>query len=296
MATSVVGLGGGHGLPVVLEAARRYARGITAVVNVADDGGSSGRLRQVRGGPAPGDVRRCLAALAEDPAEVAAAMEHRFSGGELDGHALGNLILTGLAELHGDFGEGVARAGRLLRTVGAVLPATSAPVQLVAETDGGPLRGQVAISQHPGIRRVWVEPVVPAHPRARDAIAAAGQIVLAPGSLYTSVLPVAGHPDLVAALAQARGRVVMVCNLAPQAPETAGRDGHDLLAAVLDHGVRVDELVYDPEAPLPVDPDTVRGLGVEPVPARVASDAGGAHDPERLAAALAGRVPSGEPA
>ena len=130
---AVVALGGGHGLAVALRAAREYAGSITAVVSVADDGGSSGRLRRDLGVPPPGDIRRCLVALSSEDTVWTEAFEHRFSGGDLDGHALGNLILVGLAESLGSFSAALDEAGRLLRTVGQVLPATVEPVVLKAE-------------------------------------------------------------------------------------------------------------------------------------------------------------------
>jgi uncharacterized cofD-like protein len=284
----VVALGGGHGLAAALRAIRTYAVSITAVVSVADDGGSSGRLRRDMGGLAPGDLRRCLVALADDPT-WAAAFEHRFSGGELDGHALGNLVVVGLAETLGDFTAGLDAAGALLRASGRVLPATTEPVvlkALVAERETEiEIEGQVAVQNSRGIRRVELVPAdAAASPDAVAAIADADQIVLAPGSLYTSLLPVLSVPELRDAIAVARGHVVQVANLRPQLPETAGLDGTDHLRVVLDHGARVDTFLYATDGSLAVDEADVRELGAEPVGGAVAG--AGVHDPQRLAKLL----------
>jgi uncharacterized cofD-like protein len=280
-----------------LRAARRYAGSLTAVVTVADDGGSSGRLRRELGVLPPGDLRRCLVALAGDDTLWAPAFEHRFAGGELDGHALGNLVLVGLTQTLGSFTLALEEAGRLLGAVGTVLPATDQPVVLHATarepaSQGGArslrrVEGQVAVANTPGIRRVALEPADPAPPAAvLDALAAADQVLLAPGSLYTSVLPPLLVPATRAAIAAGRGRVVQVANLRPQVPETAGLDATDHLEAVLEHGIRVDSFVYEEHGELAADPRRVAGWGVEPVPAQVARDDGLAHDPVRLALSL----------
>jgi len=297
---AVVALGGGHGLAVVLRAARRYAGRITAVVSVADDGGSSGRLRRARQRDAdllaPGDLRKCLVALADgddpDHAVWARALEHRFESGELAGHALGNLMLVGLAEtMGGDFCAALDEAGRLVGAVGRVLPATTEPVVLKADVEGLDVEGQVAVSNSLGrIRRLDIVPGdVAACPDAVAAIRAADQVVLAPGSLYTSLMPVICISGLRSALRESPGRVVQVANLRAEIPETWDLDAVDQLAAVIDHGARVDQLLFeqvDPRA-LGADPQRVRALGVEPVGAHVAAASGLVHDPTELAKALA---------
>jgi uncharacterized cofD-like protein len=293
---SVVALGGGHGLATALRAIRRYAGSITAVVSVADDGGSSGRLRRDLGVPPPGDIRRCLVALAGDDsidgAVWSTAFEHRFREGELEGHALGNLVLVGLTESMGSFPDALDQAGRLLRTVGRVLPATVEPVVLKAELGTADVRretveGQVAVANSRGIRGVELVPAdVAATPAAIEAIQAADQVVYAPGSLYTSVLPVLCVAGLRDAVAATGARVVQVANLRPQVPETSGMDVADHLAAVLEHHARVDTLVYDTGAGLPVDAGRLAALGVEAVAAPVARPDGLAHDHARLAQAL----------
>jgi uncharacterized cofD-like protein len=284
---AVVALGGGHGLATALRAVRRYAGSITAVVSIADDGGSSGRLRRDLGVPPPGDIRRCLVALAGDETVWSAAFEHRFRDGELEGHALGNLVLVGLAETLGSFPDALDEAGRLLRAVGRVVPATVEPVVLKAELADREVEGQVAVANSHGIRRVELVPAdVVATPDAVAAIAAADQVVYAPGSLYTSVLPVLAVDGLRRALASTAAEVVQVANLRPQIPETAGMDAADHLAAVLAHGARVDRFLFDLGGGLHVDAGRVRGLGVEPVGAAVARADGLAHDPGQLAKAL----------
>jgi uncharacterized cofD-like protein len=294
---AVVALGGGHGLATALRAVRQYAGSITAVVSVADDGGSSGRLRRDLGVPPPGDIRRCLVALAGDDGVWSTAFEHRFRDGELQGHALGNLVLVGLTETLGSFPDALDEAGRLLRGVGRVLPATVESVVLKAEVAassvaGEMVQGQVAVANSLGIRRVELVPAdVAATPAAIEAIAAADQVVYAPGSLYTSVLPVLCVAGLRNAIAATPAQVVQVANLRPQVPETSGLDVADHLAAVLAHGARVDRLLYDDGAydrggGLVVDRDRLRALGVEVVEAPVARPDGLAHDHQQLARAL----------
>jgi len=289
---AVVALGGGHGLSVALDAIRRYAGSITAVVTVADDGGSSGRLRREYGIPAPGDLRKALVALAGNDM-WAQAFEHRYEGGELHGHALGNLIILGLAQELCDFTAALDEAGRLLEAAGRVLPATTDAVILRAEVEhasGGTrfIEGQVAIANTPDriVRVDLIPPDAVACSEAVSAIELADQVVLAPGSLYTSLLPVIAVPKLREAVLGARGRVVQVANLRPQLPETEGLDGTDHLRAVLDHGGRVDAFVYQGHGTLAVDGATVGNCGVEPVEADVAMPGGLAHDPVKLASAL----------
>ncbi len=297
---SVVALGGGHGLAAALQAIRRYAGKITAVVSVADDGGSSGRLRRALDVPAPGDLRRCLVALGDPDSLWCEAFEHRFGGGELDGHALGNLVIVGLAESLGSFAAALEEAGRLLGTVGRVLPATLDPVMLKADVAGPAeqefddvVEGQVAVMNASGrIRRVSLVPHdASAHPDAVAAIRKADQIVLAPGSLYTSVMPVVCVPEIAEALHQSRARIVQVSNLRQQHPETAGLDGTEHLHVTLEHGARIDTLIaHDGPAAagfLAFDDDRVRALGVELVHAPLARPDGLAHEPARLASVLA---------
>ncbi|HTD50703.1 MAG TPA: uridine diphosphate-N-acetylglucosamine-binding protein YvcK, partial [Acidimicrobiia bacterium] len=196
----IVALGGGHGLAVALQAVRRYAQSVTAVVSVADDGGSSGRLRRDLGVAAPGDLRKSLVALAADTGPWPAAFEHRFAGGELSGHALGNLLIVGLAASLGDLNRALDEAGRLLGAVGRVVPATVDAVTLEADIGDEAVIGQVAVESLAAgvvVNQVRVVPAdAAATPDALDAIADATQVVLAPGSLYTSVLAVLCVPEI----------------------------------------------------------------------------------------------------
>jgi uncharacterized cofD-like protein len=290
MRPKVVALGGGHGLSVALRAVREYADEITAVVSVADDGGSSGRLRRDLDVPAPGDLRRCLVALAgDDDAVWPRTFEHRFAWGELAGHALGNLMLVGLAESLGDLTLALDEAGRLLGAVGRVLPATLGPVSMTARVGAKRVTGQVAIAaagEHNRIRDVQLEPAdASASPDALRALADSDQIVIAPGSLYTSIVAVVCVPELRDAIRNAKGSVVQVANLETE-NETRGHDGTRHLAAVREHGGRVDIFLYDPDRGLHVAPDAVTALGARPVPAPISQADGLLHDPLQLAKAL----------
>lgn len=278
----VVALGGGHGLAVTLQAVRRYADDITAIVSVADDGGSSGRLREALGIPAPGDIRRCLVALGEPGSVWATAFEHRFEGGELGGHAVGNLVIAGLTAATGDFIAALDEAGRALGAVGRVLPATTTPVVLKAEAASGEVQGQVQVARTGRIATVGLVPPDPDPPQAAiDAIDGADQVVLGPGSLFTSVLAVVAVPGVRAALQRTRARKTYVCNLRPQVPETEGYDVAAHVEALTAHGVDVDVVLCDP-AHLPVG--LLRTACVE---RPLTGDGGSGHDPVLLAEALA---------
>jgi uncharacterized cofD-like protein len=287
---AVVALGGGHGLAIALRAARQYAGSITAIVSVADDGGSSGRLRRDFDVPAPGDLRKCLVALAGEGSPWAGVLEHRFHSGELDGHALGNLLLVGLIEALGDLPTALQEAGRLVDAVGRVLPATVDPVVIKADVDGEPVSGQVAVSEAGARGRIRGLHLVPrdvgACPAAVDAIAHADQILVGPGSLYTSLLAVLVVPEIRLALALAKGRIVQIANLRTESPETAGLDGTDHVLALLEHRIRIDTFLYDQAGPLAVNDAYLFEHGVMPVGADLAPSGSPLHDPARLAGAL----------
>jgi uncharacterized cofD-like protein len=284
----VVALGGGHGLSVALKAIRQYAGDITAVASVADDGGSSGRLRRDLDVPAPGDLRKCLVALSDADSTWARAFEHRFRSGELEDHALGNLIIVGLAESTGSLSAALDESARLLGAAGRVLPATTEPVAISANVGARNVVGQVAVAEageRDRIRDVQLMPAdAPADPDALKAINDADQIVWAPGSLYTSIVAVVCVPEIRDAVAKARAQVVQVANLVAE-NETVGLDGNDHLAAVREHDGRVDIFLFDGEHGLPVDAERVRELGAEPRAAALAT--GEEHDPAQLARALA---------
>lgn len=224
---SVVAIGGGHGLAAALEAVQLYAGKVTAVVSVADDGGSSGRLMQGMRIPAPGDIRRCLLALTPEPTLVSELFAHRFSSGDVVDHSLGNLMLAALTELYGDFGAAVDAAARMLRALGEVIPATTSPVGLRATIDGKVVDGQVNISHSRGhIQSLQLDPSDPQpNLRALEAIAGADQIIIGPGSLFTSLIAALLVPDLAKVVMASSARRLFVCNLVTQDGETWDLDG-----------------------------------------------------------------------
>jgi uncharacterized cofD-like protein len=243
---SVVAIGGGHGTAVTLKAARHYAGTLTGVVSVADDGGSSGRLRELLNVVALGDIRKCLVALAEEDSALAIAFERRFEEGELAGHALGNLILTGLIDATGDLVLGVREAAALLGARGDVLPATTEPVVLKAVSGHGTVAGQVAVKGTADIERVSLVPGdAQPPPLAVERIIGADQIVIGPGSLFTSVLAAVAVQGIAEAVASSAAQVVYVCNLHPEVPETEGYDVMAHVAALARHNVDVDVVLCD---------------------------------------------------
>jgi len=281
----VVAIGGGHGLAATLRAVRRYTGEVTAIVSVADDGGSSGRLRELLQIIPPGDLRKCLVALAEPGSALAAAFEYRFGEEELAGHALGNLILAGLIDGASDPVAALDEACRLLGVRGRVLPATTDPVVLKAESDAGQVDGQVAVMATDHIRTVSLVPADPKAPiEAMAALEAADQIILGPGSLFTSVLAAVAVPDVRLGIARSTARKIYVCNLRPQVPETEEFDVGMHLGALAAHGVTVDIAVCDTSG-LPAGTP-----GVEVVDTPLARPSGLAHDPVKLASVLSDLV------
>lgn len=244
---SVVAIGGGHGLAIVLEAMVDRSSSLTAVVSVADDGGSSGRLRRDLGIVAPGDMRRCLAALTPNGL-IRKALEHRFDHGVLAGHPAGNVLLASLLELEPDPVVVMDTLAAMVEARGRVLPATSEPVDLLASAARGTVKGQVAISESGAIHEIRFSPAEPEVPSAVvAAIEHADLIVLGPGSLYTSVLaPVV--PGVAAALRRRQGSLVHVANLAAEPGETEGYGLDEHIEAVLRHGVDPDVVIADLKA------------------------------------------------
>jgi uncharacterized cofD-like protein len=225
----VVAIGGGHGISTLLRGLKEQTRNITAIVTVADDGGSSGRLRESLGILPPGDIRNCLAALSNDEALLTQLFQYRFSGSpELTGHSFGNLFITALTDLTGSFEEAVAESGRALSVSGRVLPSTLRSVRLLADMRLPNMPNEVRVAGESNIptmagsvRRVWLEPNnPPAFPPTLQAILKAELIVLGPGSLYTSLLPNLLVPELLAAIRSSRAVKIYVCNIATQAGET----------------------------------------------------------------------------
>lgn len=278
---SVVAIGGGHGLAVSLRAVRTYAGELTAVVSVADDGGSTGRIRAAGDRPAPGDLRKCLVALADPGSLLAGAMEHRFDAGELEGHAFGNLLIVAMEDRGGNLVAALDEIGSLLGAAGRVLPSTTQAVSLHAcVASGQEVEGQVSVAACDDIGTVHLVPPAPAPPEALAAIARADQIVLGPGSLFTSVLAATAAEGITEAIAASPGTLVYVCNLHPQDPETDGYDVAAHVAALARHGLHPEVVIYDPDA--------IEGAeGVTgAVAAPVARPSGRAHDPDLLGKAL----------
>jgi uncharacterized cofD-like protein len=235
----IVALGGGTGLSTLLRGLKAYSANITAVVAVADDGGSSGRLRQQLGIVPPGDIRNCIAALADAEPLMTQLMQYRFPPGSgLDDHAFGNLFIAAMTAVTGDFDEAVRESNRVLAVRGQVLPATSVPLNLTARLASGRfITGQAAVSEaSEPITRVQIDPAdVRANPEALERILEADLIVIGPGSLYSSVLPNLLINDIHDALSGAEGLRVYVCNVATQPGETGGYTASRHLTTLFDH-------------------------------------------------------------
>lgn len=262
---AVVALGGGHGLAQALLAAQEYAGTITAVVSVADDGGSSGRLAPVFGIPPPGDIRRALLALSPEASVWKELFEHRFEEGDVAGHSLGNLMLLALTESSGSFVDALHTAGRLLRARGAVLPATEERLTLEAVIDGQVVTGQVAVAQTRGkLTDLRVSPAeAPATPAAVRAIRAADQIVLGPGSLFTSIAACLQPEGIVSAIEASGAKVVYVCNLTTQDAETLGMGAADHVRELMQHtGLGPPDVVVVQEGAFPI-PEAVTALAID---------------------------------
>ncbi|AYD89818.1 uridine diphosphate-N-acetylglucosamine-binding protein YvcK [Actinomyces sp. 2119] len=297
----VVALGGGHGLSATLRALRHLTHRLTAVVTVADDGGSSGRLRQEFDCLPPGDLRMALASMCDDSEWGLTwrdVLQHRFHGqGELDNHALGNLLILALWQLLGDDVGGLEWVGRLLSINGRVVPMSSSPLVIEADIVNGDRRervsGQVAVASARG--RMENVSIVPqdadAHPAALAAIDEADWVVLGPGSWYTSVLPHLILPSMRQALASTRASKVIVLNLSAQRGETDGMTSADHLRVLADYApeVRADVVLADPSTVEDID-DLARvasSLGATLVLRQVRTgEARLHHDPLRLAAAF----------
>ena len=246
----VVAIGGGTGLPNLLRSLKAFTRNVTAVVTVADDGGSSGRLRQELGLLPPGDFRNNIAALSRDEALMTQVLQYRFGGdvqangrASLRGHAFGNLLLAALTGVTGSFDEGLLAAERVLAMSGRVMPSTLEQVALVAEVTVGDkearrqtvrIVGESAITRAGGyIKQIALDPgKAPAYPPAVQAILQANVVILGPGSLYTSILPNLLVPGIAAAVRNTVAPVVYVCNIATQPGETDGYSVADHASAI----------------------------------------------------------------
>jgi uncharacterized cofD-like protein len=313
LAQSVVAMGGGHGLHASLSALRRLVDelvvdDLTAIVTVADNGGSSGRLRGEFDVLPPGDLRMALAALCgtDDWGQTwSRVLQHRFAGeGEMKGHVVGNLLIVGLWELLGDHVDALDYVGRLLGATGRVLPMALTPMDITAEVRGldagdpdalTSVRGQVEVATTDGvidsIALVPADP--PAAPAAIDAIAAADWVVLGPGSWFTSVIPHLLVPALRRALVSTEARVVVVLNLVDEVGETPGFAPADHLAVLASHApdLKVHTVLVDshgvPDELTELE-DLVAAYGASLAVHDVAESPGSArHDPAKLASAFA---------
>ena len=308
----IVVIGGGTGLSTMLRGLKRYTKNLTAIVTVADDGGGSGMLRREIGMPPPGDIRNCMAALANVEPVMAGLMTYRFTEGSLAGQSFGNLLLAALNGITGSFEEAVSQMSGVLAITGRVLPVTSADVQLEAVFENGAtVVGESQIftfkkEQDCRIAQVRLIPEdsVPTQ-SAIEAIRDADLILLGPGSLYTSIIPNLLVPGVAQAIRDAAALKIYICNIMTQEGETEGYTAADHLDALLTHGVAdmidiclansspiPDELMekYSEEdaAPLVVDGEQIKALGMELVEYPVSSQQGNyaRHDSNRLAQAV----------
>lgn len=319
----LVAIGGGTGLSTLLSGLKAYTTNLTAVVTVADDGGSSGRLREEFGMIPPGDIRNCLVALAETGPLMQQLFQYRFTGSSaLGGHNFGNLFITAMTQITGDFQQAIRASSQVLAIRGHVVPSTCNRVQLVAEhEDGGVTAGESRISQTSSpIKRLYLEPPnSPPTPEALRAIREADAIILGPGSLYTSIIPNLLVEGIVEAIAQSKALKIAVCNVMTQFRETSGFKASDHVRALMTHAspavlqvclvntkpVPPDLLEkYRQEQAFPVEPDVerIRALGYQVVAAEVISAHNHVrHDPDKLARliihlAMGPRRPSPGPA
>ena len=308
----IVAVGGGTGLSTMLRGLKKYTKNLTAIVTVADDGGSSGMLRRDIGMPPPGDIRHCMEALANTEPIMERLLTYRFTEGSLAGQSFGNLILAALNGITGSFEEAVGQMSQVLAITGRVIPVTSADVQLKAVFENGAsVVGESRIcackkEQDCRIHHVALIPERPrATPAALEAIGDADLILLGPGSLYTSVIPNLLVEGVAPAIAASRAPKIYVCNIMTQEGETEGCTAADHLEALLAHGAPglvdlclansapvhpglVEKYRAEDAAPLTVDRERITALGVELEERPVASQGGNyaRHDPDLLAQAV----------
>jgi len=233
---NIVAIGGGTGLSSLLKGLKRYSSRITAIVTVADDGGSSGVLRRELGVQPPGDIRNCLAALATEEPLIKGLFQYRFSSGSgLEGHSFGNLFLSALTAITGSLETAITASSRVLSVQGQVVPATNVDVRLWAELENGErIDGESAIgkAKFPIIRIGCYPAHPPALPRALEAIKNAEIILIGPGSLYTSILPNLLVPEIVNAIERSKAPKLYICNLMTQPGETDGLDVYQHIKSI----------------------------------------------------------------
>lgn len=299
----IVVIGGGTGLSVLLRGLKKYTSNITAIVSVADDGGSSGRLRGDLGILPPGDIRNCLVALADKESMMENLLQYRFAAGELAGHSLGNLLIAAMNDIAGGFHQAIRGMSRVLAVRGQVLPSTLQNISLGAEyKDGAVVYGESNIPCHGGqIERVFLDPAecYPL-PEALQAISEAEAIVLGPGSLYTSILPNMMVKGLAESIAKSRAVRIYVCNIMTQPGETEGYTASAHVRAIHSHAGRIIDYSiihkgeipknirdrYQVEGAAPVVPDgkEIEKMGIRVLPEQLISVGDVVrHDPDRLA-------------
>ncbi len=309
MKKKVVVIGGGTGLSVILRGLKTFPVDITAIVTVADDGGSSGILRKELDIPPPGDVRNVLVALAEVEPLVEELFQHRFSSGDgLSGHSLGNLLLAGMTSITGNFQKGISAISRVLNVRGRVLPAANESIVLHAEMhDGSIVSGESSIPlAAKGIKRVYLSPEhVSPLPETLDALHEADLIVLGPGSLYTSIVPNLLVPGIKEAIAASKAKKAYICNVMTQAGETDGYSASDHLQGLFNHcgGQLVEYILVNSTTisesvrslyrlekaeQVVVDSDILESMGVTPIKGRFVLEANQKlrHDAMKVSKAL----------
>jgi uncharacterized cofD-like protein len=305
----IVVIGGGTGLPVLLRGLKQYPVDITAIVTVADDGGSSGRLREDLHIPPPGDIRNVLAALSDVEPLVEEMFQHRFkTSNELSGHSLGNLILAAMTSITGNFVHAIQEMSKVLNVRGKVLPAANQSVILNAEMEDGTVVSGESKIPYSGkrIKRVFLSPkLIRPLPETIQAIRQADLIIIGPGSLYTSILPNLLVPRLGDEVCRSHAKKVYICNLMTQAGETHGFTASDHVRAIYDHMscafintilVNNEEIPQDVQLryneelahPVQYDMPQLSELGLEVVHADIANLENGAlrHDPKKVAKIL----------
>ncbi len=306
----IVAIGGGTGLSTLLKGIKKITNNITAVVTVGDDGGSSGRLREEMGVLPPGDIRNCIAALADDEALVTKLFQYRFRSGEgLEGHSFGNLFLTALCSITGDMVNAVKESSNVLSIRGRVLPSTLDDMKLLAQMeDGSIVKGESNIPEAKGrIKRIYTDPI---NCKALDdvivSIEEAELIILGPGSLYTSVIPNLLIKDIAKAISRSKAKKIYICNIMTQPGETDDFSVSDHIKTILEHAKEpniidavlvndnlpselVDEYKKADSHPVVLDLENIKKLGVKVVTRKLTEDNTlnlVRHSPSRLSRAI----------